>query len=783
MAGASTACPHAETLAHEDGAASPGAYRERRAALLAEMTDEWLTALVHDGVPGEGVALAAVGGQGRRDPSPRGDLDLVLLHAPEVDVRPVAEAVWYPVWDSGVRLDHAVRTVEETREVAGRDVPALLGLLDLRHVAGDAELTAQARSTVLRDYRAASFRRLPEVLVHARQRAGRAGELPFLVEPDLKEARGGLRDFAVLRAVGASWLADVPWFRLDAPRRALLDVRDALHLVTGREVNRLLHQEQDEVADLLGYADADELLRAVSTAGRAVQHVVDVVERQARRAVSARDRHRGGHAGRPGSWRPLTRGALERDGEVALDPRADPSGDPLLAIRAAAVAARYDLPLAPGLVDRLATHGADLPVPWPAPARDAFVSLLGAGPGLVPVWEALDQSGVVARLLPEWDAIRSLPQRNPVHRHTVDRHSVEAVVHAAALTTRVDRPDLLLLAALCHDLGKGERGADHATAGEDPARSVARRVGLDDADADLLVLLVRHHLLLVTTATRRDPGDPATVSAVRCVVGSPPVLDLLHVLTEADARAAGPAAWTTWRAACVGDLVGRVHAAFRGVQPPARPALPEPEPGLWALAADGAARVRVRSGPHGLGVTVVSRDRRGLLAAVAGVLSLRGLSVRTAVTRTQGGGAVMQWDVTSEEDPRALTRLAATLQADLARAVSGDLDVDARLDARRTAGLAALGPPGTRPTAPQVRAVPDASEVASVLEVRSVDAVGLLHRVARLIADEGVDVTAARVATFGSRAVDVFFVVGADGRPLPNGQAGALAARLESSLA
>jgi [protein-PII] uridylyltransferase len=202
-------------------------------------------------------------------------------------------------------------------------------------------------------------------------------------------------------------------------------------------------------------------------------------------------------------------------------------------------------------------------VPWPAEAREEFVTLLGAGEATVPVWEALEAEGLIARLLPDWERVRCRPQRNAVHRFTVDRHLVETAVRASALTRRVQRPDLLLVAALLHDIGKGWPG-DHSVVGETIARDMAARIGFGEADVEVLATLVRHHLLLVETATRRDLDDPATVRSVADVIRSASTLELLHALTEADALATGPAAWSAWRGTLVADRVKRVAGVLAG---------------------------------------------------------------------------------------------------------------------------------------------------------------------------------------------------------------------------
>ena len=246
------------------GPAGSGDYLSRRRDLLAQpgrpgvasrqelsaLTDAWLrevfaTACATTGHADGGVALVAVGGYGRGELSPGSDLDLVLLHAGRSSVAPLAEKLWYPIWDAGVRLDHAVRTFDEGRKLAGQDLAVLLGLLDVRGVAGDPGLVGRLRSTVLADWRAAARRRLPALREAWDERGARHGDLRHDLEPDLKEGRGGLRDLVSLRAVVASWVADRPHRDVDEAVRRLADVRDALHLVTGRPGNRLLLQEQD----------------------------------------------------------------------------------------------------------------------------------------------------------------------------------------------------------------------------------------------------------------------------------------------------------------------------------------------------------------------------------------------------------------------------------------------------------------------------------------------------------------------------------------------------------
>ena len=690
------------------------------------------------------MALVAVGGYGRRELLPRSDLDVLLLHGGRDDIASIADRIWYPVWDSGAELDHAVRTVPQARRVARADLKVALGLLSARHVAGDPDLTERLRAGALEDWRSAAPARLADLHAAHDERTRTSGELAFLLEPDLKEARGGLRDVHAIQAVAAAWVAPAPGPKVRTAYEQILDARHALHEVTGRRLDRLVLEEQDEVARALGLLDGDVLLRMLAGAARTVAYAVDHAFRQADRLRGRRLRRR------QAERRPLADGVVEQDGEVVLARAADPANDPALVLRAAAAAAQAGLPLAPRTLDRL-TECPPLPVPWPVAARDSLLALLGAGQAAVSVWEALDTEGLVTALIPDWERVRNRPQRNPLHTFTVDRHLAEAAAHAAALTREVARPDLLLLAALLHDVGKGWPG-DHSVTGEVVARDVGRRIGLPAPDVELVASAVRLHLLLPMIATRRDLDDPVTVKQVATTVRSRALLELLHALAIADGLATGPAAWNDWKATLVADLVRRVEAVLDGDPMPAPAPLRDDQ---LALAADGGPAATVRSSE----VTVVAPDRPGLLWRAAGVLASHRLAVRSANASSVGNTAVTVFDVEPEfGDPPDATLVAA----DLRRMLQGRLDVEDRLDRRARA----VRPRAATIPAPKVSLIDDASDTATVVEVRAHDAPGLLWRVGRALGECGLDVRAARVETLGAEVVDVFYVTNGDGKPL-----------------
>ena len=755
--------------------AAPGRPSARARRALSALTDDWLVQLfAASGAGDRGAALVAVGGYGRAELSPGSDLDLILLH-PGGGIADVADRLWYPIWDSGLRLDHSVRTVAEARRLAASDLRVVLGILDARTVAGDEEATATLKASALADWRALAATRLPELHASVRERAESQGDLAHLLEPDLKESYGGLRELTVMRAVAASWVTDAPQSELGAAKALLLDTRDALHRVASRPTDRLTHQEQAPVAALLELDGPDALLRSVSAAGRSVGVASDATWRAVERITRSRPKLGFKRlAVRSAGRTPLAEGVVLQDGEAVLAADARPDRDPVLVLRAAAAAAQAGVMLSRHAVSRLAGESAPMPVPWPGAARDALVSLLGAGRNAVPVWEALDQAGIIEALIPTWDVVRSAPQHNPVHRYTVDRHLLEAAVQACAFTREVQRPDLLLVGALLHDIGKGRPGQDHTAAGIRLIASIAPHLGYDEADAAVLVDLCRHHLLLPEVATRRDLDDPLTIDGVAAAVRTAEFLDLLAALAEADALATGPLAWTPWKRSLVKDLVARTRGQLSGESVPAPPRLTDDQ---WAMAAGDGVRVLLQQNDAGYDVTVGAPDRVGLLGTVAGVLSIHRLEVRSAITETMGDRAVEVWSVSPLfGDPPAADRL----REDIRRALAGQMDVAAKMRARDEA---VARPDAPTPVPARVDVIEGASSRATVLEVRAHDAPGLLHRVGMAIAATGTDIMAARVSTLGSEVVDVFFLVDRHGQPLAHGLAEAVAGAVADSLA
>jgi UTP:GlnB (protein PII) uridylyltransferase len=424
------------------------------------------------------------------------------------------------------------------------------------------------------------------------------------------------------------------------------------------------------------------------------------------------------------------------------------------------------MPVAAGTLHRLAETAPELREPWPRPALGELLSLLGTGRPLVDVVESLDRTGLWGRLFPEWGAVRDLPPRDRAHVWTVDRHLVEACAQVARLTTRVARPDLLLIGTLLHDIGKG-RGGDHSVVGQSLAVQIGRRLGFAEPDVAVLGAMVRHHLLLPHTATRRDLDDPATITrVVETLEGAVEgngilVLDLLEALAEADALATGPGVWSPWKESLIADLARRCRALLAGEPLPA-PAEPTQLASklAGAVATDGRPQLHVDDSTDPASVVVAVPERPGSLAAAAGVLALHSLVVHTADLHTVDDGvAVFTFTVSPRfgglPDP-------ALLRSDLIRVLDGGLTLADAL-ARKERDYAPMTPSGEPPAPPRVLWFDDEATGAVVLELRGTDRIGLLHRVAAALEGCGADLRWARVATLGASVVDSFCLAGLDG--------------------
>jgi [protein-PII] uridylyltransferase len=744
---------------------------ELRQALLA-LQESWLVSKAAEiGIAdASGLAIVGSGGLGRRELQPYSDLDLMLLHDNKsADVlERVADRLWYPLWDANVRLDHSVRTVAGALGIANSDMVAALGMLEVRHIAGDAELSAELITGVRRQWRSGIRSRMDELVDITHARWLRCGRIANRAEPDLKSGRGGLRDVQLLDALAVAQLIDrhsvthpdMPAGSLDDAYLTLLNVRTELHRVSGRGRDQLLAQFADEISAALNIGDRFDLARVLSDTGRTIAYHTETGLRTAQNALP----RRGISAWRRPKRRPLDEGVVEFANEIVLARDAAPQSDPGLVLRVAAASAKTGLPIGAATLTRLATNAPDMPTPWPSEALDDLLVVLSAGPPTVGTIEALDRTGLWGRLFPEWGPIRDLPPRDVSHKWTVDRHIVETAVHAAPLSTQVSRPDLLSLGALLHDIGKG-RGVDHSVLGAELTLRIGPRLGIAPPDTELVSKVVRHHLLLPIVATRSDLNDPKTIEGVSETLGGDPLLlEVLHALAQADSKATGPGVWSDWKAGLIGDLVRRCRMVMAGEPlPQAEPTAPH----YLSLAADHGVHVEITpvDGSRTYQVVMVGPDERGLMSKAAAVLALNSLGVHSASVNSHEGVAIAEFVVSPLFGSPAAAEL---LRQQFVGALAGDIDILGMVEKRDSeaassvsarAGEVLAGVPVTRSTAPpRILWLDAAAQDQLILEVRAMDRTGLLALLTQALERAGMDIVWAKVNTFGSIAADVFCV-------------------------
>ena len=714
---------------------------------LSRVTDEFLADLYEKEIRLDtDVALVALGGYGRSELCPSSDLDLMLVHKHQEDIDSLADRIWYPLWDEGFKLGHSVRSLEQTLRLAADDLETATSLLNARIVAGDRALVDDLLTRNEKQWAEYGPDRLEELARNVTRRHLLAGEVAFLLEPDLKEGRGGLRDVHAI-----DWAAragvEVPTHdhdRLADAYRVLLEARVELHRISAKRGDILLLEEQDSVAESLGDHDADVLMGRVATASRTIAYLSDETWRHIDRDLADEL-----------SVEIDVAGLSLFDNELVIV--GDPSADPLLVLHAAVTAMRSGLPLARQSLRLLAERQSDLPDPWPQGARDLFVELLSGGHRAIPVIESLDYFEVWTHLLPEWTPNRSRPQRNVYHRFTVDRHLLETVAEAARLTQRVRRPDLLLVAALLHDIGKGYPG-DHTEVGVRLVGPIASRCGFSASDAEVLSRLVEHHLLLPDVATRRDLEDTQTIRVVAEKVETVEFLELLAALTEADSIATGPTAWGEWKAHLVETLAVLVTDYISSDGSTRRKRRSFVTQQLESLMAEGETVVQ----GSGDTVTIVAPDRAGTFSRAAGALALRGLDVLQAdAYSSEAGMAVSQFRVAEPDTPVDWERVTE----DVYQCLDGHLAIDSRISERarvyrRRTALSA------KPVPTKVIFDVESATDATIIEVRTEDHIGVLYHLTRALTEMGLDIRSAKIQTIANEVVDTFYVTSANGPAL-----------------
>ncbi len=703
-------------------------------------------------------ALVAVGGYGRRELCPWSDIDVLLVHVEGLDeqyVENVASQLWYPLWDAGVKLGHSVGTVEGIEELISREFEWSTSVLNARHIVGNHNLTKGVIASSITHWETDTNVKLADLRQSVKQRQKEFGDAAFEIEPDLKNGRGGLRDVHALQWAEVAQPGFSYNFLDDLAEdiSILLKARVELHRTTNSSRNKLTFDAQDEIAPKLGFETAAAFMTRLAQAAKRVGWFSDEAWRRWRAETS--EQQNAVDLGDDSERFEFTRGAIR------IKPEVDITEPPCLILPMARLAAQKKIRMSRESLQQMADIGVGLPIPWNDESRAEFVDLFLAGDATIRVIEDLDHFGLMEKIVPEWAEVRSKPQRNVLHRFTVDRHLCETAVKAAELSENVERKDLLVIGAFLHDIGKGFPG-DHTEVGVEVIETIAERMGFDENDVAVLVDLCRYHLLLPDVATRRDLADPSTAALVAGAVQNVEFLQILHSMTQADGLSTGPSAWNPWKAGLVTELVDRTSQILTtGDYDQA--SSQEEFPTLALLERMSAGETYIKGKDEFL--TVVHSGNHELFSLIAGVLAVSGLPVlRASEVTEQFQTAEEGQDFTSYCCRFVVQRPSwgdfdwGEVEAMLLKALAGRIAIDARLSQRKQERLRNRKRLAAEPPRKSVMVDNLSSATATIVEIHSATTIGMLYTLTRGLNGLGVTISRAQVQTFGPQMVNTFYL-------------------------
>ncbi len=793
---------------------------------------------------GRWCTIVAQGGYGRQEMNPWSDVDILILYPGRLTpyVETVSERLVQTLFDAKLDAGWAVRTLRDCLDQAGQDITVKTTLLDGRVIAGSAELGAQfteAVQDVLLRRDSKGFVRMK--LAESSERHRRMGDSVFLLEPNVKEGQGGLRDLHTLlwvaRALrGLTRIEDLETAGIASPhetrelleaREFLLRVRNSLHFMARAKQDKLSFESQEAIAERFGYRSegtqppSAAFMRDYYTRAAIIARTsADLIER-----LTAPPEPRS-LLGRLGA-RTLRPGVTIAAGQLVADPALF-EADPVELLRVCHDAQRAGVSLSSKTRDAIRRRAASLgeELSTSREACEVFLSILKAPDGVYRTLSELNRLGVLGRLIPEFGRLFCMVQHDFYHIYTVDEHSLIGIrelerlregefARESPLLTEVmrdcDRPEILYLAMMFHDLGKGY-GGGHDERGAAMVRVIGRRLGLDWDDRRALEFLVRYHLLMSSLAQSRDIDDPHLVAEFVRRVGTVENLRNLYLLTFADMRAVGPKVWNSWRDHLLGELYQRALEVFetgavteknlearvrrakrrllfevRGERDRERlQAFLDSMPPSYLLSTTRESVLEHWRLVESLGqesfrcgvahyprrgfseLTVVAPDQPGLFVRLTGVLCAHGLGVGSAKITTSAAGIAIDTfridHATVEGDPQDPERW-SRLREDIGAALEGRLDVDALVaEVRRTTPTPLAVRKARQRVVTKVEIDNNVSRQYTVIDVYAADRPGLLFTLASCIYHLGLVVHSAKITTQVNQVLDVFYVTDASGK-------------------
>jgi [protein-PII] uridylyltransferase len=803
-------------------------------ALLLEqsrLADEFIAEHFHkaaEGTSADSVALIALGGYGRSELFPYSDIDLLILFREDAkeEMEKIANGVLYPLWDTGLDVGHGVRTVEECLEFAKEDFFFQVAMLDARLLVGSPGLFDELLASYKSKFIEGSREEFVQTMKTFRSdRRKRYGSHSYLLEPNIKEGKGGMRDIQAmlwtatfvfglsgLEAIAeAGVLLEEEKQRFLASWNMIARVRNRLHYISGRKNDQLYFEQQEEVAAAFGYKSQEGVL-GVEGFMRDLYGHLQVIAVTTDLFFDHVDDVLGFAGGSVAESREIEKGIEVRNDRIHLvASEADISGRPYLLMRCFLASAKSGLSLHHRTRKMIRGHLALVTDKLRCSARMSkpFFEILESGDETFAVLECMLETGLLSAYIPEFGRIESLAQHDVYHIYTVDRHLLQAVADLRR-ATETDKPvfqtlaspHVLFLATLLHDIGKGS-GGNHSDIGADMIGEVGARLGLDSAECACLAFVVRYHLFMPEVALRRDLNDEQFMKRCAETIGDAERLAMLYLIAVADSHATGPAAWSEWKGTLLYDMYLKVlpHLQFQEVADVAqhvdqgvhwlrervssllsgkleRPFAVDDLPPDYLLSFTSEAVVEhvlaheenqnllqqkalmfPQKSQKQWSLLLMSRDRSGLLAKICGVLSLHNLSVVNAQIFTwKDGCAVDVLDVRPEDGAVYEEKDWQAVNDDLNLALNHRLGLGHRLYKKLSSGIGRRKrPAGINET--RVVVDNEASDGYTIVEVYSTDSPGQLYRITQTLADFGINIYRAYIATEVEQLIDVFYVL------------------------
>jgi [protein-PII] uridylyltransferase len=791
------------------------------------------------------LSLVGLGGTGRGEMAPFSDLDLMLLtaRAPSPEQERVAETMLHLLWDLKLKVGHSVRSIPQLMALAKKDMTIRTAVLEARWLWGDEKLFDEATRRFHKDVvvgTAAEF--VAAKLAERDQRHIRMGDSRYVVEPNVKDGKGGLRDLHALYwigkyvhgverpsdLVGAGLFTAAEFGRFDRAERFFWSVRCHLHLLAGRAEERLSFDYQTRIAEIMRYAErpgkspVERFMQFYFINAKAVGDLTGVFLAQLDEQLGKK----GFRFALPTIRRsPKRLGGFTLDrGRISIPADDFFQQEPIRLLELFAVAAREQLEVHPSAM-RAATRDSvliDRKVRDDGRANALFLDVLTSlnHPELVLRW--MNEAGVFGRFVPDFGRVVAQMQFDMYHHYTVDEHSIRAIgllaaiergelksdhpLSTAILQKQIASRRVLYVAVLLHDIAKG-RGGDHSVIGAEIALRLCPRFGLDPAETETVSWLVRYHLLLSSTAFKRDLADPKTIEDFARQVQSPERLRLLLILTVVDIRAVGPGIWNDWKRTLLRTLFESAEERLRlGHKQHGRPELVEArqkalaaelewkasairahakrlpdsywlaEPLSWQVAnakqvasaeahiGEAEPNVVAEDDPESgaTRISIFTPDRGGLCYRICAGLAAAGANIIDARVHTTRDGMALDNLLVLDargrpySDRRLRARLVRSVESALVSRDAPPLPASDR-DRAKSAAFR---------IAPSVAVAEKASSRTTVVEVNALDRPALLAGLAAAINDQGLQIHSAHIATYGERAVDVFYLSLADGKKL-----------------